>query len=808
MASSLATWLATQSREELAGILSRRADVLRGPEPRDLSELAARLQHTGSVFDALTSLRLPALQAVEALLTLGPEPTRTQLVELLEPAGDPDHDANVDATLTELRRHALVWPSGGSRLRFTGALRDAFPDPLGLGPPARTLLSERTVADLHKMQTTLGLPRGGNKRGAVDSIVERLGDVRFVRELVAELPASAREQLERLAVSGDADDEFDLRVYTARHPAERLLVERGLLIAAAWGPQTFLPAEVARALRGDQFQAPFTPRRPAIEWDDVGVEAIEAEAGVRAADFAEHASTMLDLVAAGPVACLKSGGLGARELARLGKATGTPDEVIRLIIELAAAAGLLDASGRLDATGAQVMVTAAYDAWRENDPAQRLAPLLATWWQLAATPTSSRDQDDKVLPALARRLPCQLCCAGRHALVAAVADAREGQGARIVDNVVRAAWWSCPSVHLNSEAGRPLAWAEAEALGVIARGAITRVGRALLDDDAGRLDAALARLLPESTQTATFGSDLTVVVSGAPAARVRALLDASADREGRGGATVWRFTPASVRRALDSGIAADDLERDLADIAATGLPQPLRYLIGDVARRHGHLRVSAGACCVVSPDEALLAEVVGHRKLRALKLRLVAPTVAIGRSSVGATVSALRAAGYLPLAEGPDGAVALDRPGNARAAPPRVTPASPSRSRPNPQADPATVAARLLAARLPHEPDVDLPSDVGLPSDLGLPSAFAMSPTETLIGEFAADLDYVAIRQLAHAVDENLPVRIEYAAATGGYTSRVVSELQVEPPFLVGWCHLRDAERMFTLARIRSATAV
>ncbi|HEY3716663.1 MAG TPA: helicase C-terminal domain-containing protein [Jatrophihabitantaceae bacterium] len=804
MASSLAAWLATQSREELAGILSRRADVLRGPEPRDPSELAARLQHTGSVFDALTSLRLPALQAVEALLTLGHDPTRTQLAELLDPAGDPDHDANVDATLTELRRNALVWPSGGSGLRFTGALRDAFPDPLGLGPPARTLLSARTVADLHKMQTTLGLPRGGNKRVAVDSIVERLSDARFVRERVAELPASAREQLERLAGSGDADDEFDLHVYTARHQAERLLVERGLLIAATWGPQTSLPAEVARALRGDQFRAPFTPRRPAIEWDDVGVEAIEAEAGVRAADFAEHASTVLDLVAAGPVACLKSGGIGARELARLGKVTGTSDEVIRLIIELAAAAGLLDASGRLDATSAQVMVTAAYDAWRENDPAQRLAPLLATWWQLAATPTSSRDQDAKVIPALARRLPCQLCCAGRHALVAAVADAREGQGARVVDNVVRAAWWSCPSVHLtrNTDAGPPLAWAEAEALGVIARGALTRVGRALLADDAGRLDAALGQLLPESTQTATFGSDLTVVVSGAPAAGVRAVLDASADREGRGGATVWRFTPASVRRALDSGIAADDLERDLADIAATGLPQPLRYLIGDVARRHGHLRVSAGACCVVSPDEALLAEVVGHRKLRALKLRLVAPTVAIGRSSVGATVSALRAAGYLPLAEGPDGAVALDRPGNARAAPPRVTPASPSRSRPNPQADPATVAARLLAARPSLEPDVDLPPDVGLPS------AFAMSLTEALIGEFAADLDYVAIRQLAHAVDENLPVRIEYEAATGGYTSRVVSELQVQPPFLVGWCHLRDAERMFTLARIQSATAV
>ena len=76
------------------------------------------------------------------------------------------------------------------------------------------------------------------------------------------------------------------------------------------------------------------------------------------------------------------------------------------------------------------------------------------------------------------------------------------------------------------------------------------------------------------------------------------------------------------------------------------------------------------------------------------------------------------------------------------------------------------------------------------------------------MGEFADGLNTAEIRQLAHAIDESLPIRIEYQAATGGYSSRVVSDLQIEPPFLVGWCHLRNAERMFTLARIQSATAV
>jgi len=803
----LSTWLATLSRPELTDLLSRRGASLRGPEPRNLGELAERLQHPDSVFEALTSLKLPCLQAIEALLALGGEPTQTELAQLLGAS-------DLEPVLAELRRHALVWPDRDDRLHFAAALRNSFSDPLGLGTPVRGLLADRTVAELHKLQSALGVPRGGNKRAALDSIGRRLGDARFVRERLAGLPASAREHLERLAEpDDDHEGGFDMRAYTARREAERVLVDRGLLIGVRWGPQTYLPAEVARALRGEDFRAPFTPDRPEIDWVDVGVDAIEAEAGVRAADVAERAATVLDRVAAEPVARLKSGGVGAREVSRLAKATGTSDVLVRLILELAAAAGLVDTHGE------RVLVTPAYDEWREHEPARRLAPLLSAWWRLPGTPTEARDEDGKAIPALGLRMRCQSCRAGRHTLLAVAASAPDGHGVRTVADLAHAAWWTRPTAHLPRAApeGPPLAWAEAEALGAIARGAVTSLGRALLSagaldaaspdtgspdaasplpdaassdaaPDTAALDAVLARLLPESTQTAAFGSDLTVVVSGAPSARVRALLDGCADREGRGAATVWRFTPASIRRALDTGIAAADLERDLAEIAAAGLPQPLRYLIGDVARRHGHLRVSAAVSCVRSPDEALLAEVVAHRKLRPLSLRLLAPTVAVSGSSVTDTIAALRAAGYLPLAEGADGTVELERPRNARAAKRRPVRAAAPRSAP--RLDPATVAARLLGPRLTL---VDEP---------------APSMTEALIGELATALSSAEIRQLAHAIDENLPIRIAYQAATGGYSSRVVSELQLEPPFLVGWCHLRDAERMFTLARIQSATAV
>lgn len=115
------------------------------------------------------------------------------------------------------------------------------------------------------------------------------------------------------------------------------------------------------------------------------------------------------------------------------------------------------------------------------------------------------------------------------------------------------------------------------------------------------------------------------MVVGAPSAQVSSLLDSCADREGRGGATIWRLSPVSVRRALDDGTTGPELEQLLSSIANAELPQPLRYLIADVARRHGSLRVSPAISVIRSEDTALLAEVAADRKLKRLGLRLLAP---------------------------------------------------------------------------------------------------------------------------------------------------------------------------------------
>src|SRR5205823_10426730 len=114
---------------------------------------------------------------------------------------------------------------------------------------------------------------------------------------------------------------------------------------------------------------------------------------------------------------------------------------------------------------------------------------------------------------------------------------------------------------------------------------------------------------PSSPSTVILQSDLTTVSSGRPSAAAARLLAATAVSEARGAAGVWRFTPASVRAALDQGWTADRLRAELEELSARPLPQPLAYLIGDAARRHGEVRVRGTGCCVVT-EEATITEIL------------------------------------------------------------------------------------------------------------------------------------------------------------------------------------------------------
>jgi hypothetical protein len=165
--------------------------------------------------------------------------------------------------------------------------------------------------------------------------------------------------------------------------------------------------------------------------------------------------------------------------------------------------------------------------------------------------------------------------------------------------------------------------------------------------------------IPPPVDHVLVQADLTAVAPGRLDGRARSVMRLVADIESRGGATVHRITEASVRRALDGGWSADRVVSEIAAISRTGVPQPLEYLVRDVARRHGVARVGSVAAYLRSDDEALLDRMLSDRALGLLQLRRIAPTVLVSPVGAATVLDVLREQQYGPVAEGTDGGVSL-----------------------------------------------------------------------------------------------------------------------------------------------------
>ncbi|MBH1938446.1 helicase C-terminal domain-containing protein [Streptomyces sp. AV19] len=774
--SPLMAWLRSLGAERLSAILAARPDSARAPEPRTIGELADRLQRTSSAVHALYRLPLPALQAAQALVTL-PRPAPRKALEELLGAERPD---DLAPALDALAEQALAWPDADGALHTAAALRGMWEAPLGLGPEVRQLLTSMSSEELRKIAHALGLKPGARKQERLDAVVEHHSDPDRILALIDSAPPRVRALLEE-----EPEDVVDASDWAL---TERWLTERALLVRS-YG-SVCVPAEATRALRGPGWHAPFDPEPPLPALLALTAAEVEREAAAAATAFAGRAATVLAECAERPPAALKSGGIGARELARIGKAAGCEATVVRLVLECSYATGLLAYEG------SSLLITEDYDEWAAAEPSHRFTVLLRTWWRLGHTPSGSRDAEGKALPAVTRTPPRPGCLAARQALLSAAASLPTGHGAGDPAELGPLVPWFRPFAGELPEDSTPFATLirEAGTLGVLARGALTPLGAALLSEDPAALRAHAGRLLPEAVGTARFGADLTAVVTGTPTARLAALLDRVADREAHSAASVWRFGPASLRRALDHGDTAERIEAGLREVADGPLPQPLSYLIKDTARGHGRVRLAPAACVIHGEDTALLAEIAVHRKLSGLGLRRLAPTVLLCRTALPAALAALRAEGYAPVAETDDGAIGVER-----AEPPRA--AAGHLPRPRRAPDPATfpgLAARLLAA--PDRGPVPDPEN-GVPFD---------SDTEEILAGYTTALTLTDIRQLAHAIHEDEPLTIEYVAASGERTVRTISGLGLgfdvgfDPPYLTAYCHLREDDRVFALSRIQA----
>ncbi|MDT0346599.1 helicase-associated domain-containing protein [Streptomyces litchfieldiae] len=758
----LTAWLRRLSVPRLRDVLVARPDVARAPGPRHLDDLAERLGERQSVARALSRLPLRCFQAAEAiaaLTALGDGVPRERLGGLLGHAGP-----GLDAALAELTRYALVWPDEAGLLHTCEPLRRNWQAPLGLGRGLADLLSEKTSDELLSILAHLDQPAQDGRHRRLAVLLRHHRDPDRVAALAASAPAAARELLDRYSREVPAE-----RPPSSR-PGLRWALDRGLLVRARFGygpPQ--MPAEVALALRGPGWRAPFTPVPPVPATAPAAAEAVDREAAAAAYSFAGVAAAVLAACAAVPPGRLKGGGVGARELTRLGRTAGCEEEAARLVLGCAHAAGLLVRDGE------RFVVTAAYDDWTEQDPAPRTAALLRAWWTLPDTPSRGRDREGRVLPALGEGPPRNDRLAARRALLAAAAKLPAGQGVRRPEDLAAVVAWHRPMAAELDEDSPPFGTLlrEAGRLGVLARGALSPLGAALRTGDAAVLEEAARRLLPAATERARIGGDLTAVVTGAPSARLERLLDAVAERESRGTASVWRFTAESIRRALDAGRTADAIRTGLAGVTDGPLPQPLTYLISDAARTHGRLKVVATPCVIHATEPALLTEVLHHRRLAGLGLRRLAPTVLVGRIPVGETLSALRAEGYAPVAAAADGTVRVERQERSRARP-------------------------LPAPRRPA-------AGGGSPPDLErLAARLAADSTESerILAEKAGKLPLPQIRLLAGAIDGGGRVAIEYLGAGGERRPRTIRDIELDAPDLYAWCEQTGHREDFLISRI------
>ncbi len=201
---------------------------------------------------------------------------------------------------------------------------------------------------------------------------------------------------------------------------------------------------------------------------------------------------------------------------------------------------------------------------------------------------------------------------------------------------------------------------EATALGVVAFGGLSSAGRALLADPATAREAARAALTAAAAapvDTVMVQADLTVVAPGRLVPDLAARLAQTADLESSGSASVYRVTPHSVRRALDLGVTTAELQALFREHSMTGVPQALEYLIDDVGRRYGSLRLGQASTYLRSDDPTLIDQAIAQAASLGLDVRRLAPTVAVSTVALTDLMTNLRAGGLVPAAEDGYGAL-------------------------------------------------------------------------------------------------------------------------------------------------------
>ena len=728
---TLADQLRSWPDERLGALLEARPD-LATPAPADSAQLSGRAVVRTSVvraLDLLDRLELAVLSAVVQEAPTGSEQIRRVVHASAE---------SVDAALRRLYALALVWGT---------------PD---VWRPVTI------VAEL------IGVPAGP----APSSIAGLLADV----------DDAARAILDHLDESDAAGKVAEARVPArpehASTPTEHLLA-RGLL-APRGDRHVVIPWAVQLHLRDGRSTRDPVDVVPGFSDAERSAETTERAAAGAAFELTRRTEMLLEHWATRPPAGLRSGGVGVRDLRAAADLLHTDLPTAALVVETAAAAGLL-ALGMNDELDSAWLPTDAYDAWALRSTAERWTVLARAWLDNPRLVSAVGGRDgDKPVNALSAGLERSWLPGDRQSVLRELAGLDRGRALAAgtgVPSLVARLRWRHPRRPADRLGLVATMLDEAAVVGLVGLGAVPGFGRELVAGD----DAAtvLEPLLPPPVDHVLIQADLTAVAPGPLERTFAHRLGLVADVESRGGATVYRFSADSVRRAFDSGWSSIEVKDFLRESSRTPVPQALDFLVDDVSRRFGTLRAGVAESFLRSDDETALTELLHHRDAATLRLRRIAPTVVVSDVPLQVLLPRLRELGAAPVVEAADGTVRVARPEEYRARTPRQQ----RTARQDAARQAARTAAVVAAVRA---------------GDRAAAARPARGPATT-------PADVMAV--LREAVESRREVWIGYLDNHGTSSERIVRPVEVGGGRLAAYDERTDEVRSFAIHRITQARA-
>jgi hypothetical protein len=689
--------LRAMSARELATLLTARPDLL-DPVPEDIAELASRSTASASMSRAVDELNRWLRTVAEALAAL-PDPASAGDLEVMLGTSR----AQVRAAVQQLRERGLLW-GANDRLHLVRPVREAFePYPGGLAPPSTRPMSDEQI----------------------DAALEASGaEARVVLDRLLWSPAGTVRHADR-----------NVRVSSASSPIEHLLSHQ--LLRPLDSETVIIPREVAWRLRGARFAPePVPTKPPMITGRHRDPDRVDQAAAGAAFALLHDIELLAHRVESVPHRLLRAGGLANRDVTALAQHLGADPAHAVFVIECAATARLV-----VPAASGALLPTADYDQWLGCDAPTRWRLVAEAW--LAADRFFARSAEAGGHP-LGQEAHAPSAAGLRLTVLRLIAEAERGTVLDL-EQLAEATAWHRPRLSQGPLSAVELVrwtWREASWLGLAALNAVSSFARVPLRSGQP-MPAELIELFPAPVAGFVIQTDLTAVTAGPLEHTVAAQLRMLADQESRGGGGVYRFSANSLRRAFDLGWSAQDVQLWLEQHSTTGVPQPLRYLVGDVARRHGSIRVGPAGSYVRMADQAQAAALLAHPAAADLGLRAVAPEVLVAAVDEEELVPLLRELGHNPAVENGAGEVVVTRPSR------RTTPLPEPDT---PVASAAAVAADLLARERRHR--------------------LNEQPASTATTEGT-------VAQLRSATGAALPVRVVYVGADGSRAERELAPLEL-----------------------------